>query len=480
MNVYIRIELLARELQGRLLLALVAAERGHEVLLGKLSHRLFESRSRRPLPPGVFHDKSLGVTDSKRAYHGMLRERGILITAQDEEHGLAEESFDSMAVRFDEDAMSRTALLFAWGPFDKRSLDELLPNCTDRIVMTGSPRVDFWRPEFRGLLRGRAPLRSSAPVILFVASGGEQVFETPPLWEVLSESSSVDERLIASVEWMGASAVYTAQARCAIEAMARAFPSAHIVVRPHPAGYPGAWERLLRFAPPNVTVRTDNAVSPWLESSSVIVTNGSTVAFEVAISGRVGIAFVPGGYDHASEANRVLQRATSVPELIEMVRSQLSARDRDASPPPESSRGAGLEDRFSALTGRLAADRIVDLWESTAPDGGRTDLLAAVRGITGAQGARARVRSTISSSRWRRGSPRQKAVEGSEPLSHQALKAKFPAFAMEEIESLKEDLASTLGRFSEVEVTLVHDRLLHLRRIDGRRDAEHRAGYRTP
>lgn len=57
MNIYISIELSARELDGRLLLAVIAASKGHTVLVGDKS-LLFRGARSGALAPGVFHKKA--------------------------------------------------------------------------------------------------------------------------------------------------------------------------------------------------------------------------------------------------------------------------------------------------------------------------------------------------------------------------------------------------------------------------------------
>ncbi len=90
MDVYIQMEIKARELEGRSLLALAAAERGHHVLLGDVERYLDAG----VLPPGLFHDKDLTPTAKKVRRLSAYRAEGHRITSQDEEHWLALPTFD--------------------------------------------------------------------------------------------------------------------------------------------------------------------------------------------------------------------------------------------------------------------------------------------------------------------------------------------------------------------------------------------------
>ena len=58
MNIYIHVESLSRELDSKLLLAILAATRGHHVLVSNLGG-ITRGISSGILSPGIFHTKSL-------------------------------------------------------------------------------------------------------------------------------------------------------------------------------------------------------------------------------------------------------------------------------------------------------------------------------------------------------------------------------------------------------------------------------------
>ena len=64
MNIYIKVEVKRRELESRLLLAMAAAERGHQVLLGASNLTLDLVRQKK-LKPGIILEKSI-VPSRKR------------------------------------------------------------------------------------------------------------------------------------------------------------------------------------------------------------------------------------------------------------------------------------------------------------------------------------------------------------------------------------------------------------------------------
>ena len=64
MNIYIKIEVKRRELEPRLLLAMAAAERGHQVLLGASNLKL-DLVKQKKLKPGIIFENSIAPSKKR-------------------------------------------------------------------------------------------------------------------------------------------------------------------------------------------------------------------------------------------------------------------------------------------------------------------------------------------------------------------------------------------------------------------------------
>ena len=69
MNIYLNVEISSRELDSKLLLATVAAARGHRVVVSDLES-ILKGVSQKVLAPGIFHTKSLNQELNKRGCSG--------------------------------------------------------------------------------------------------------------------------------------------------------------------------------------------------------------------------------------------------------------------------------------------------------------------------------------------------------------------------------------------------------------------------
>ena len=464
MNTYIVVEVAARELEARLLLGLAAAERGHDVLLGRVDPR----HDPDALPPGLFHDKSLtpGQEETRQRW---LADAGFRISSQDEEHGLLQPDFGLfMERRFAGDALARVDRALTWGPHDDGALRAGRPDHADRLRMTGSPRVDLWRPELAPHhQRTRPPGLPQRPFVLFANNvthllgvnrfttmladkRGKYVEGTTDPLERLwfDELVSQAERLPHLVE--------------AVRGVATRFPDLTVVVRPHPVESPAAWRDLLGPLP-NVVVRNDGAISPWVRAALAVVHTGDTTGFETAVAGVPLISLEPTAgvaVDLGHVTGRLGIRAADAADVVDTVAALRAGTDPATLGQP----GADevLAGRLCALDGPLAADRIVDVWEELdLPDAPpmRPERLAPGR-LERLEGrARDLVRPGVHAVREVRRRIREGVDADRFVVAH-----KFPPIDHAALAERAASLAATLGRFSDVELRPVGDRLVHLTR----------------
>lgn len=452
-NIYLKVEILAREIDGRLLLGLVAAERGHRVLLGDvrpmLSHRLW-------VPPGIFHDKTLTPSTSRLRLQALLHEQGFRFTSQDEEHGLLDEfgTWEDFADRrFSAETLALADRSFMWGPHDTAILQRLHPEAADRIVDTGSPRVDLWRPALQAFHADRElpGLVDGEPFVLF-AHQSAIIMDRNPFWQRIKDQRPVyfrgddDDwergwyrRCVDEVR-------YLEHLIPAIRATARANPGVRIVIRPHPLDADGSWEALVGDIPELLVTRVGTA-SAWMSRASVIVHNGSTIGFEAAAAARPLISYRPTDARDRYVSNRLGRTAGDVDELLDLVRSALAGDE----PAGGWHRPGGvLTERLGTLDGPLAADRIVDEWERIGEGLEDVDPFSARR-------------SSMLGSAHRAVGRARTALRAGSPAAGFVTDHKFRALPFDEAQRFASGLQRTLGRFGDVRLIRRGRRLLELR-----------------
>ena len=148
MNIYINVEISDRELDGKLLLAVMAAARGHQVIVSDNSgiDRGFRSKL---FAPGIFHTKCITPLDKKVNFHQTLVQNGSLITSIDEEAGLDMVGYEEFSkTRYSEQTIDMSSAVFTWGEDDMEFLEKFYPKHKSKLHKTGSPRIDLLNSSF--------------------------------------------------------------------------------------------------------------------------------------------------------------------------------------------------------------------------------------------------------------------------------------------------------------------------------------------
>ena len=436
-----------------MLLGLVAAERGHTVLLGDfralLSHRHW-------LPPGIFHDKALVPSRHRIEYRARLIDAGFLITSQDEEHGLLDPSFDVWAnSRFSLDSLTQASRAFAWGDTDAEGLRRNFPDAADRVQATGSPRVDMWRPELAGLypaedLKGVKPGFVLIPTNLGIGRPNAWWDQIADL-RLTSYRGDDDPAEWAMYDETAYVVAYAGRLVRALRAAAKRHPEVQFVVRPHHEEGAHGWRAVLGPTE-NISVIRTGSVTPWIRHARLVVHNGSTTGLEAAVAGVPLAAFLPAGLERDYRSNSLGRTVVDADGLAAAVEEAMDPLGRERWFTARDHRI--LRDLLSGLEGRLAVDRIVDEWESlrTGPEhqqriGVRSSLAAA--GLhRGVGRARTALRRSMSDDRFR-------------PTF--ATAHKFPPLRRSDIERMIGRMKTTLDRFARVRWEVVGPRLIRLR-----------------
>ena len=468
MNIYIPVEVKVRELEGKTLLALAAAERGHTVIIGGKEDTLGLAR-RGMLKPGIVHDKSLTPSSAKLEALRELNDGGHVVTSQDEENGLLEVSYERFArLRYSKETCAMAGRILCWGSHDAQGVRNLCgPDAPNTIVATGSPRVDLWRREFSEYYKRTEHLTTGKlGDYVLVSSNLGVMLDFRPFWEEIShlrEKYSRDggELFDEDVEYAyykeaGWLTCLLSEFIRMIRALAVSEPELRIVVRPHPVEIEEGW-RVLIGDYPNVIVTKEGPINRWIRGAKALIHNGCTSGFEAAISGvpRIAYAPIPSEFEQVVP-NTVSYRAESLEALLTAVRTVSHGDSLDIDPHKQAEEEALLRDLFANLDGPLAVDRIVDQWEQLAtPSLEQANDWARLRRVVLSRRLKSGVGWALAGLRLRRRrSGRWKSVT----------KHKYPIISDVEMQTMVTDFKSCLGRFDGVVCERLAERSFTFRR----------------
>jgi surface carbohydrate biosynthesis protein len=443
MNIYIHVEIAARELDSKLLVASRAAQRGHTVVLGNLA-TLKKLLSRGILPPGIFHTKSLTPKAAKVEFHLQLRSAGHAVTSIDEEAGIVLDDYKTFLVaRYGLETLDSASAVFCWGRQDFQSLLARYPRHSHLIYLTGSPRCDLWKKQFQPYWP--AVKQFKKPYLLVASNFGVPLsyksFPQRIAWyRDKNPLFSTFEKRIYGRASENIRLIY--EFVQAVNYIAEALPDLPVVVRPHPAEDPAAWRQLLPTKP-NIHVIREGPITPWLHHCLAVMHNGCTSAMEAFVAGVPVITYRPFKQDYElAAANCIGTEAAGLDRLCGLVKAM-----HVGNPAPSETAKAteAVEYRLHYDEDTLAADRIVDIWEQLGTSVAQTPVhrktLAAFVG-------RRRL------AKWR-----DKFTGGRHAAEVENVNVKFPPFQQASLEGQLQRLASCLNELEVPEVKVLDQRL---------------------
>lgn len=448
-------EIAARELDSKLLLAVIAAHRGYPAIVSDLSSLNWGVRAGL-FKEAVFHTKSVTPGSAKIARHDWLAQRGISVTSQDEEGNLVDYGYSKFAdARFSARSVAQVAAVFTWGQVDFDCLTERFPEQKAKFHMTGSPRADMWSRRFGSYWEVSNP-RPSRPYVLVSSNMGipQRAFKDsfrlekaagyflrdPDMFENSFEREA--ERSLMLLEF--------------IKAVKHLGENAHgydVILRPHPTDDFEAWEMFVGDVE-NVKVISAGSMPEWLSHAFAVVHNGCTTALEASITGVPIVTYVPFQQQFGRPlANDLGKKVAFIGELQDAVEASfLSSRSL------ANSGNSGIPTAVSSkifLDGReLAAEKIVAVWASILASKKpqsfqRKMFVGIVRGTTVLQHLRAKMKSILT------------GVRAVNTTSN-----KFPPQDFKVIRRKVESLAELLGFGGTIGAKRVNDRCFIVQKLN--------------
>jgi surface carbohydrate biosynthesis protein len=351
-TVFFSIEIAARELMPKCLLALETAKSGMRVYIG--SFRALKQLDGR-IDECIFFHKSTWTKNAAR----LRKTIGAHFVFLDEEMGLAlprSELKSHLTARFKHVNAQDYRHSFAIGEMHKDCMETLDVFKGVEVHALGWPRLDLWRESFHELYKSDVEQlqQENGNFYLLVSSFG-----------TISEST-YKEGVRQYVEEFNLNPEvfhfnykhFKSCLKLIDELSPKLKDDESLIVRPHTSESLEEWERLLEDYP-NVHIRHEGDITPWLLASKGTIQFGSTVAVQAACMGVPSIQLhndkeVPGVTDTPSF--ETLKSAQSADEVIHFL------RDSATHTPTENKQKAitKLEGLASSMEGPLASTRIAE------------------------------------------------------------------------------------------------------------------------
>ena len=447
------IETKVRELDGKVLLAAVAAERGWGVILGHKDTSVQDSASIK------------GIALEKDGHIGNHRitefiEAGKVVCVLDEEGLVYHNSRDYYRRRLNPENYLKMNTIFMWGSMQRKDFLEHIQVAESKLVLTGNPRFDLLRPELRQYFAPEAArLRSRfGPFFLVNTNFGESSHYMGTEWLINKHRQSgfianaqdeAEERAFMRYQSQIADLF-----REMIPIVSARYPDFKIIVRPHPSEDHYKWIAWAQNQK-NVSVIHEGDVNPWLLAAEMSIHNSCMTGIQGFLLDKPVITYMPIQSEQFDFylPNAVSINTTSPEEMISAI-GNITGHPDSYDLANRTAQIQIAEQYMAAISGSFSSDRIIDALETlnVEPDFYPEKLPEPV-GASAPQetegGLRNRLRRVLGS--LRRSSPESKLSEA-DKIQLAYARQKFPGISLEDVQTRISRLREITNRFATIQV----------------------------
>lgn len=370
----IPVESQVRELDAKILLSCVAAERGFPVIMGSRAYTHFQVAS---IPRGVYLAKSMrSMSDSM---FRILRQLGYEIAAWEEEALVHPPADTYFSLRLSPGTIKKVSHVFAWGQENVDLLQQYpaLPENMP-IHITGNPRGDMLRPEIRPYFAPEvARLRNLYGDFILVNTNFSDVNPYIPHVGLFLPTKDQSKPAPLGQSGIGMSRKFAEglhdhklaileDFKQLIPLLEQVFPGVTIIVRPHPSESYQIYHEIAAKCQ-RVIITNQGNVIPWLLAAKAMLHNGCTTGLEAYVLGIPAISYLATlneyyDYDFQGLPTKLSHQCFNFQELADTLARILAGELGVA----QSQERQDLIDYYlAAQDGPFACERIVDVLEAS-------------------------------------------------------------------------------------------------------------------
>lgn len=296
MVIYLVLEIAVRELYGHLLLAVLAASRGHQIVIGT-NNDLWLYKRIKLLPPGAYVIKNMNIPSKSEQMYRSYLEDGFDIYCHEAEASILWSEFEVFLKQFciTPDQFFPFRGVFCWGERDYVEYTKIFSSNREVFHITGSPRVDLWSPKLLKFWE-RDYIEALKPYILYVSNNSWAVgnrhwtkfLSIQRNLELLK--SEENERNLYKV--IKKDILMVENAVFSLRELSKKNQNINFIIRPHPMDNEVNWRDAVGEYE-NIQVIYRDSITAWIAGATALIHNSCTSAIEAVIQGVPVISYVP-------------------------------------------------------------------------------------------------------------------------------------------------------------------------------------------
>lgn len=298
-SVFFPVENLTRELDFRLLMAVLAARPNRRIFVG---HPWRFQPIYGVVEEGIYVGKTFLNPSTPRSDlrgYERLKRQNISVILLEEEGAVFPGDEDSwrsyLDHRLDPSIFQEDDVVLTWGEFQASHYRERCPEMAERILSTGHPRFDIYKPHYREFFdqqvaklrekHGRFILINTSSGLGNHSMGDDFVFKN-----IYERGEDHPDWQMSQIQLWSDQKIQLANFIRLIYRLAKAHPDLKIISRPHPSEsrtfYKTAFQGLS-----NVEVCHEGPVAPWIFASELVIQEACTTAIETYLADKPLITY---------------------------------------------------------------------------------------------------------------------------------------------------------------------------------------------
>lgn len=296
---YFQIEIVAREFPSRFLEAISAASNHFEVIIAPL-HVLKNLISKNLLPPGIIHTKDANYTPNYLKEMEVLKSKGFVITAHDEECGILQKEYKYFYnFRLSELSFKYIEKFFCWGQRDYNFIHKKIKIDKKKVELSGSTRVDIWKSGLSQVDIDNPIIKKFKGKIILISSNIASVLAIRSLSERVhniynTDIIETDEIMLKrEFEVQAVNTLLLHEYIKLIKFLLYKLKDYLIVLRPHPTENKEDWQKLLNINSKKLLISDTHSLIDWINISKIVINSGCTASLESYFAKKIIINFNP-------------------------------------------------------------------------------------------------------------------------------------------------------------------------------------------
>ena len=365
MILYIANEVSVRELPSHLLFSVIAVSRGHQVMIGSINDILLCKRID-ILPTGALLLKNMNIPEVSKVVYDKFINAGFELYCHEQEPGILWSDFGKFIERLNITSNQFMPFkgVFCWGERDHHSYTKLFNKKQDIFHITGSPRIDLWRPELKSFWSNNDS-DDIQPYILY-ASNNSCIFGKKHWTQYIVQARGLEhlnskEAEINFYKFIQKDILMAQNAVFSLRDLAEKYRHINFIIRPHPVENENYWRAALGDHE-NIHVIYEGTLTPWIANAKAVIHNSCSSALEAAIQGVPVISYVPSDLcDLLDIPNKLGTRVSNYQELAAAVAQALTTTDNGHM----TTASHTILDPLLAIDKELASQKIIALIEQS-------------------------------------------------------------------------------------------------------------------